>query len=60
MIKHQIDNDPDPLFMAAMNDVAKIGQRAESWVDGAVITNVIPVIYQRRGVKRRDPDGTDA
>src|SRR6478672_6533688 len=60
VIQHQIHKHANPSPVRFADQAAKVAQRAEPWIDGAVIRDVVAEIFHRRGINRRKPDGIDA
>ncbi|VFS30129.1 Uncharacterised protein [Yokenella regensburgei] len=60
MIEHHIEYDADIPHFRLRDQLIEIVQRAVGRVNGGVIRHVIAVIYLRRNIKRRQPDGVYA
>ncbi len=60
VVDHQFGNHPDAALVGFGDESLEIFHRAVGGVDRLVISDVIAVIAQRRGVEWQQPDGGDA
>ncbi len=60
VVDHQLGDHPQATRVRGLDEAPEIPQRAEGWIDVAVLGDVVAVVAQRRGVERQDPDRIDA
>ena len=60
MVQHELGDDPQPALLGLAHERFEIRQRAVNRVDGIIIRDVIPVILERRRIKREQPQRGDA
>jgi hypothetical protein len=60
VIGDQVDDHPDPVRLAVLDQGVEVRHGPEPRVHRAVVTDVVSAVGQRRGVERGQPDGVDA
>ena len=60
MVRHEVDDDPDPPLVGRGEQLVEVGEGPELRIDVAVVGHVVPEVGHRRRVERRDPDRIDA
>ena len=60
VVAHELVDDADASPVRLPDEVVDIAQRAEHRVDVVVVRDVVPVITQRRRIKRQQPERVDA
>ena len=59
VVGHEVEQNLKPPPMGLHQQVVEVSQRAEAWIDVAIVGNVIAEINHRRRVNGRDPDRVD-
>jgi hypothetical protein len=60
MIRHDVEDDPDPVRVQAGGHFVEVGQRAQSRVHRTVVVDVVAAVREGRRVERAQPDRVDA
>ena len=60
VIDHEFGDDAQIPLMRRIKKCAKIIERAEVRIDVEIIRDVVPVVAERRRIKRQKPDGGNA
>jgi hypothetical protein len=60
VVGHEVDQDLEPEGVSGVNEHLGVVQRAEAWVDVAVVGDVVAGVVHRRDVERREPHRVDA
>ena len=60
VVQHQVHNDTDASLLAFRNQFLHIFHGTEHGINGAVIRNIISVVYLRRRTDRTQPDSIDS
>jgi hypothetical protein len=56
VVHDEVGDDPQTVSMGRLEEALKVGGGAVVGMHGAVIRYVIPVVAQRRGVERKEPE----
>ena len=60
MVERQVRHDAHVTAVQLRNELFKILHRAIIWVDGVVVRNIVAIIAQGAGIKRRQPQAVHA
>ena len=60
VVRHQVDDDPQPEDVGALEQGVEVRERAEQRVDVAVVRDVVAGVGLGGAVERRQPDRVDA
>ena len=60
VVRDDVDDDPQPPPVRLLDEVDRVGQRAERRIDRARVRDVIAGVVSGGGVERRQPDRVDA
>lgn len=55
MVRHDINDDPDPALMGLFHQLRKIFHRSVFGLNGRVVRNIVAAITHRRRIERRNP-----
>ena len=59
VVRDELGDDPQAAAMRLDDEAPGVGERAVHGVDIGVVGNVVPVVPERRGVERQQPEGGD-
>jgi hypothetical protein len=59
VVHHELDEHPDVAPMGSVDERLEVVERAVAGVDRAVVGDVVPVVLQRGGKERQEPDARD-
>ena len=60
VIQHELDDHPQAARVRFFQERLEFLQRAIARVDARVVRDVIPIVTERRGIHRLDPEAVDA
>ena len=60
VVRHDVDDHPEPEPVRLGDQRLGVGERAEQRVDVAVVGDVVAAVGQRGGVPGGEPEGVDA
>ena len=60
MINHQLGDDPDAALVGLVKKMFEVMERTVVRMDAVVIRDIIAVVFQRRGIKRQQPERRDS
>src|SRR5262249_33855632 len=59
VVDHQVGDDPDAPVMRRLGQRLEVGHGADRGMDVAELGDVVAVVFQGRGVDRRQPEAVD-
>ena len=60
VVEDQLGDDLEPLPAGLAHEGPEVAETSVAGVDPLVLSDVVPVVLERRGVERKEPDGGDA